>query len=79
MSNIQDAVYTITFDNDVSIDYKCKVNIDTRQMFDVEYIEHDNSSDWIDQYVTLPNGKVYDVHYVEYCDDPDEHVWFWWK
>lgn len=79
MSNIQDAIYTITFDNDMSVDYKCKVNVDTRQMFDLEHIEHDNGFDWIDQCITLPNGKVYDVHYVEYCEDPEKHVWYWWE
>ena len=79
MSNIQDAVYTITFDNDVSLDYKCKVDLDTRQILEWEYIEHDNGFDWIDQYVTLQDGSEYDVHHVEYeylGDEDYDYFWF---
>lgn len=45
MSNIQDAVYTVMFDDDTSFNYKCKVDIDTRKIIEWEHIDNDNNSD----------------------------------
>lgn len=75
MSNIQDAVYTVMFDDDTSFNYKCKVDIDTRKIIEWEHIDNDNNSDWIDQYITLQDGSEYDVHHVDYCGDYD-YFWF---
>lgn len=75
MSNIQNAIYTVTFDNDVSVDYECKVDMETKKIFNFEDVEHDNGFDWINQYITLQDGTEYDVHYVEYCSD-GEYFWF---
>lgn len=79
MSNIQNAIYTVVYEDGTEFNYNCKVNTDTKELFDAEQVNHEpNELDWVDQYVTLPNGKEYDVHYVEYCGDPDD-VWYWFE
>lgn len=75
MNNIQDAIYTVVYEDGTEVSRKCKVNMETWQMFDVENVEHYNDIDWVDQYVTLQDGKEYDVHWVEYCGDGD-YFWF---
>lgn len=78
MSNIQDVVYTIVYENGAEVSGNCKVNMDTWQVFDVMSVEHDSELDeveWVDQYVTLADGKEYDVHWVEYCGDGN-YFWF---
>ena len=81
MSNIQDAIYTVVYDNGTELSHKCKVNMETWQMFDVEHVEHDNDADyWVNQYVTLQDGKEYDVHWVEYeYLGNEDYNYFWFE
>lgn len=76
MSNIQNATYTVVYENGAEVNRKCRVNMETWQMFDVERVKYDHDVlDWVDQYVTLQDGKEYDVHWVEYCGDGN-YFWF---
>lgn len=84
MENIQNAFYTIVWDNGSETNYECMVNMDTKEVFDIEVSGSNNvDADWVDQYITLPDGTEWDVHSLEYCQDycgdDDTSDWYWFQ
>lgn len=83
MWNIEDAIYTICYDNGVDASYKCKVIMQTHELYDFEEAIYDNDLDWVDQYVTLHDGSEHDVHCWDYmagyCGDDDTSDWYWFR
>ena len=83
MCNIQNATYTICLDNGTEVSCKCKVIMDTHELYDFEEVSYNDSLDWIDQYVTLQDGSEHEAHcweYVaDYCGDEDTSDWYWFR
>lgn len=74
---IVEAVYTSVWDDDVEIDSNCKVNLDTREVFDIEMIdveEYDVDS-CTGEYITLADGSKYGVYHKGNAEEND----YWYE
>jgi hypothetical protein len=68
---IKDATFTSIWDGDTVITTACKVNTETKEVFDVEMAEVDESLDLLDtEYVTIDDND-YPV-----SDDGSTEYWY---
>lgn len=77
---IKNATFVSVWDDDVEIESSCKVNTETKEVFDIEMVDVDDFD--IDtctgEYIIL-DGVEYDVYCVDYCcinDIDDNEYWY---
>lgn len=81
MTNIQNATFTSVWDDFTEIDSACKVNMNTREVFDIEKVNVDDYDIDVctEQFITMPDGNEFSV----YCTDSfdidelaDDEYWY---
>ena len=76
---IKNATFTSVWDGGYAVTTNCKVNMETREVFDIEIAEVDESYEQLDyEYITL-DGKDYNVYNANDGTDGLEDTDFWYK
>lgn len=66
---IKNATFTSVWDGGYEVTTDCKVDMETRKVFDIELIEVDESLEHLDrEYITI-NGEEFDVFSVDEVED----------
>ena len=72
---IKNATFTSVWDGGYEVTTDCKVDMETRKVFDIELIEVDESLEHLDrEYITI-NGEEFDVFSVDEVEDGN----FWYE
>ena len=72
---IKNAKFTSVWDGGYEVTTDCKVNMETRKVFDIELIEVDESLEHLDrEYITI-DGEEFDVFSVDEVEDGN----FWYE
>lgn len=72
---IKNAKFTSVWDGGYEVTTDCKVDMETRKVFDIELIEVDESLEHLDrEYITI-NGEEFDVFSVDEVEDGN----FWYE
>ena len=72
---IKNATFTSVWDGGYEVTTNCKVDMETREVFDVEKSEVDESLEHLDnEYITI-DGEDFDVFSVDEVEDAN----FWYK
>jgi hypothetical protein len=76
---IKNTTFTSVWDDGYEVTTNCKVNMETREVFDIEMAEVDESYEQLDyEYITL-DGKTYVVYNAEDGTDGLEETNFWYE
>lgn len=76
---IKDATFTSVWSGGYKVTTNCKVDMETREVFDIEIAEVDDSLDQLDyEYITL-NGQEYVVYNAEDGTDGLNDTDFWYE
>lgn len=70
---ITKAMFTSVWDDCIEINSYCKVNTETKEVFDIEGVdaeEYDVNS-CTEEYITFPDGYEYSVYHRDDADDGD--------
>lgn len=78
---IQDAMFTSVWDDGFEIHSECKVDTETKEVFDIEMVDVSDYDIGVctDEYITLLDGKQYDVYNVEYCSINNINDEYWYN
>ena len=72
---IKNATFTSVWDGGYEVTTNCKVDMETRKVFDIELIEVDESLEHLDrEYITI-DGEEFDVFSVDEVEDGN----FWYE
>ena len=72
---IKNATFTSVWDGGYEVTTDCKVDMETRMVFDIELIEVDESLEHLDrEYITI-DGEEFDVFSVDEVEDGN----FWYE
>lgn len=71
---IKDATFTSVWDGGVAVTTNCKVNLETREVFDIEPVDIDGVDTLDEEYVTI-DGKNYSTAR-DAKDDPEFEYWY---
>ena len=72
---IKNATFTSVWDGGYEVTTDCKVDMETRKVFDIELIEVDESLEHLDrEYITI-DGEEFDVFSVDEVEDGN----FWYE
>lgn len=79
MSNIINAKFVSNWDNDVEIETNCRINLDTKEVFNIELAEVDESLEILNhQYVTFDINGISYKKGVCCSDDVDKNYSGFW-
>lgn len=77
---IKDAIFVSVWDDEIEIESSCKVNTDTKEVFDIESVNVDDYD--IDictgEYITMNDGSEFDVYGADDCSINDHDDVFWY-
>lgn len=62
---IIEAVYTSVWDDEIEIESSCKVNTETKEVFDIETVDvdYEDIDSCTNEYITLPDGNKYGAYH----------------
>lgn len=80
---VQEAYYTSVWSDGVELHSECMVDMDTKEVFDIEQFDVDNLDgnfdSCVDEYITLLDGSMHDVHSFAYINSMnDNYDGFWY-
>lgn len=80
MANIQDAIFTSVWDDCTEIHSDCKVDMDTREVFDIEKVDVCDYDICVctGEYITMLDGNEFDVYGADDCSINDYNDVFWY-
>lgn len=73
---IKNATYTSVWDGGYEVTTNCKVNMETKEVFDIEESTVDISGRVTDEYITI-DGIKYDVFNNVLCDIEQGAFWYY--
>ena len=76
--SIKDAAFVSTWEDGTIIQTPCSVNLDTKEVYNVAFIEPPGSTcDMLEREFVLVDGVEYDVFPAWELGDEDDEFWFW--
>lgn len=74
-TNIVDAYYITLWDSGFEITTHCKVNMDTKQVFDIEAVDFPTVELLDDEFIQFHDGREEDVYSEDDTEKPDGAYW----
>lgn len=73
--NVLNGTFTSVWDDGVEVTTHCKVNMDTHEVFDIDFVQIEGLEDFRYEYITVANES----YKVTRMEDADESDVFWYE